>query len=348
MGYEARHGWTSLMAIVEIDRLRVEFPAGRCARVAVNDVSLAINQGETMAIVGESGSGKSVLALSMMAMVPDAGRVTGGSVRYQGTDLLAADTRTLRRIRGGQIAMIFQEPMKSLNPVLSIGRQLTDPIRFHRDMGKAEALRIAASSLADVGFTQPLETVRQFPHQLSGGMQQRVMIAMALSCGAELIIADEPTTALDVITQREVLNLLASLTRQRGMALVMISHDLGVVARYADRVSVMYAGKIVESASARELYRSPRHPYTRGLLGSALRADTEGRQLNPIMGSPPDLLALPPGCAFAPRCPVVLPRCQDQVPELVSAPSDGAWPVACWRDVELSLGTPRPVTGGAT
>jgi oligopeptide/dipeptide ABC transporter ATP-binding protein len=258
-----------------------------------------------------------------------AGRVVGGQVLFQGRDLLVLDEESMRHIRGREIAMVFQEPMTSLNPVLSIGRQLTEPLEIHLGMPPEQARQRAVGLLATVGIPDPERRLTQYPHQFSGGMRQRMMIAMALACNPALVLADEPTTALDVTIQAQILELMRDLSRERGIALVLITHNLGVVARYAARVNVMYAGKIVEQGSARDVYADPRHPYTMGLLQSVPRLDVPRKaKLHPIDGQPPDLTHLPGGCAFAPRCQYAVARCQLEVPPLMPVAADHV--SACW------------------
>ncbi|MBX3706944.1 MAG: ABC transporter ATP-binding protein [Pseudomonadales bacterium] len=306
--------------LLEIEDLSVAFRTERGLVRAVDGANLTLRAGETLALVGESGSGKSVTALSILGLLGDNARVERGRILFEGEDLLRLDRRALRGIRGHRISMIFQEPMSSLNPVLTIGRQVAEPIRLHQGRSWPEALDQAAELLARVAIPDPRERLAQYPHHFSGGMRQRVMIAMALACQPRLIIADEPTTALDVTVQAQILELLKTLTRETGAALLLITHDLGVVARYAERVAVMYAGRIVESASARALYGTPRHPYTEGLMASVPSLTGEPRaRLLTISGQPPDLADLPPGCAFAPRCPHVHELCRGTVPALQPA-----------------------------
>jgi oligopeptide/dipeptide ABC transporter ATP-binding protein len=304
--------------ILEVEDLVVDFhvPGGRVQ--AVNGISYSVSAGEIVAIVGESGSGKSVSALAVLGLVPQPpGRVSAGHVRFRGTDLTQLSGEAIRAIRGRHIAMIFQEPMTSLNPVLSIGRQLTEAMRLHLKLSAADAAGRAVELIRTVGISDPERRLKQFPHQLSGGMRQRIMIAMALSCKPELIIADEPTTALDVTIQAQILSLIEDLCRQLGVALIIITHNLGVVARYASRVNVMYAGRIVESGPAGAIYHQPGHPYTIGLLNSVPRIDRpRGTPLEPIPGMPPDLADMGPGCAFAPRCRFAVNRCRDEQPPL--------------------------------
>jgi oligopeptide/dipeptide ABC transporter ATP-binding protein len=298
---------------------------------AVDGVSWDVEEGETVALVGESGCGKSVTALSIMRLVAlPAGRIVGGQILFKGRDLLTLNEEEMRRVRGREIGMIFQEPMTSLNPVLTIGRQLTEGLEIHLGMSQTDARRRATELLGMVGIPDPGRRLSQYPHQFSGGMRQRMMIAMALACDPALILADEPTTALDVTIQAQILELMKDLSRRLGVAMLIITHNLGVVARYADRVNVMYAGRIIERGTARELYGAPRHPYTLGLLRSVPRLDEPRRaRLAPIDGQPPDLTRLPPGCAFAPRCAFRVERCGAEVPPLV--PVNGAGHVsACW------------------
>ena len=297
---------------------------------AVDGVSFDVNAGETVALVGESGCGKSVTALSIMRLIPTPpGRIVGGQVLFDGRDLLTLDEDGMRRIRGKEIAMIFQEPMTSLNPVLTIGRQLTETLEVHMQMSRADADKRAVELLRLVGIPDAERRLSQYPHQFSGGMRQRVMIAIALSCNPKLILADEPTTALDVTIQAQILELMKDLSQRFGVAMIIITHNLGVVARYADRVSVMYAGKVVEQGTAEEIYHNPGHPYTLGLLRSVPRLDQPRKEkLSPIEGQPPDLVSLPPGCSFRPRCRFAIEKCADEAPPLIQV-GDGHLS-ACW------------------
>jgi oligopeptide/dipeptide ABC transporter ATP-binding protein len=328
---------------------------------AVDGVSWDVAQGETVALVGESGCGKSVSALSIMRLVAaPAGRIVGGRILFKGRDLLTLDEEAMRRVRGREIAMIFQEPMTSLNPVLTIGRQMTEGLETHLAMTPTAARTRAAELLSMVGIPDPARRLAQYPHQFSGGMRQRMMIAMALACEPSLVLADEPTTALDVTIQAQILELMKSLSRRLGVAMLMITHNLGIVARYADRVNVMYAGKIIERGTAREIYANPRHPYTLGLLRSVPRLDEPRRaRLDPIEGQPPDLSRLPGGCAFAPRCAFCVDRCVVETPPLrpIGASSHVS---ACWEAERVrgvrepaaertsSRGGPRPQGGPGT
>jgi len=290
--------------LLDVRGLTTRFRTERGELTAVDDVSFSLDAGQTLAIVGESGSGKSVTALSLMRLIPDPpGRITGGQILFEGQDLVKVPDAKMRAIRGDRIAMIFQEPMSSLNPALTVGMQVAEPVNIHRRKPWAEAFQVAKGLLSRVRIPDAEHRLQTYPHQYSGGMRQRTMIAMALACQPKLIIADEPTTALDVTVQAQILDLLKELTRETGAALILITHDLGVVARYADTVAVMYGGRIVEQAPAAQLYAQPRHPYTRGLLSCIPRLDGKaGERLVPITGQPPDLANLPPGCAFAPRC----------------------------------------------
>ena len=323
-----------MAALLEVRNLRTTFLTAAGAVRAVNGVSWDIEEGETVALVGESGCGKSVSALSVMRLVAEpAGRIEGGEILYRGRNLLQLGEDEMRAIRGREIAMIFQEPMTSLNPVLSIGRQLTEGLEIHMRMEPAAARSRALELLAMVGIPDGARRLGQYPHHFSGGMRQRMMIAMALACNPSLILADEPTTALDVTIQAQILELMRELSRRLRIAMLIITHNLGVVARYADRVNVMYAGRIIEQASAAELYANPRHPYTLGLLRSVPRLDEPRRaRLEPIDGQPPDLSRLPPGCAFAPRCTFRAERCA-QVPPLHDIGLKHA--SACWESEAL-------------
>jgi oligopeptide transport system ATP-binding protein len=305
--------------LLSVRDLSTRFRTERGLVRAVDGVSFDVAAGETLAIVGESGSGKSVTALSILRLIPDPpGRIENGEILFEGRDLLKLDDAGIQSIRGDRIAMIFQEPMSSLNPALTVGMQVAEPIVLHRKTPWPRALEQAADLLGKVRIPDGKSRLGSYPHQYSGGMRQRVMIAMALACRPRLIIADEPTTALDVTVQAQILALLKELTREASSAMILITHDLGVVARYADRVAVMYGGRIVETAPARALYRAPRHPYTRGLMASVPRLDGDtGRPLVPIEGQPPDLAALPTGCAFAARCKQATDRCRNERPPLV-------------------------------
>ncbi|HET6352312.1 MAG TPA: ABC transporter ATP-binding protein [Coriobacteriia bacterium] len=307
--------------LLEVSNLSTDFEMKKGTVHAVIDVSFHVNAGEVLAIVGESGSGKSVTSLSVMGLLQAPGRVVQGEVRYNGRNLVTAPKKEMRAIRGDQISMIFQEPMTSLNPVFTVENQLTESIRTHMKLSGAAARERAIEMLALVGIPSPEKRIKDFPHQMSGGMRQRVMIAMALSCNPQLLIADEPTTALDVTIQAQILALISDLREKIGMAVLLITHDLGVVAETADRVVVMYCGRVVEEATAEELFERPLHPYTLGLLRSipTMEDTDEDERLYMIPGMVPNPLNLPAGCAFADRCDRRMERCTREVPELYSA-----------------------------
>ncbi|MBW8055139.1 MAG: ABC transporter ATP-binding protein [Acidiferrobacterales bacterium] len=321
--------------LLEIEHLHTQFFTSAGVVEAVNDVSYDVAEGETLGLVGESGCGKSVSALSVLRLISwPPGRIVGGSIRFLGKDLLKLSDAEIRRVRGRQIAMVFQEPMTSLNPVLTIGLQITETLEHHLGMSDAQADARAVELLGMVGISDPERRLKQYPHHLSGGMRQRVMIALALSCEPKLIIADEPTTALDVTIQAQILELMKDLSKRLGVALIIITHNLGVVARYADRVNVMYAGKIVEEGTADQIYHNPHHPYTIGLLASVPRMDQHrGKRLVPIDGQPPDLTKLDNGCAYRPRCRWAIDRCANEIPPLEHV-GDGQ-KAACFRSHEL-------------
>lgn len=303
--------------LLAISNLSVTFATERGQVQALDGVSLSLNAGETLAVVGESGSGKSVTALSILGLLGDSGSVSDGSIEFDGEDLTKVSGQRLREIRGNQIAFIFQEPMSSLNPVLTIGTQVAEPIWLHHKKSWSEAFEQAGELLQRVAIPDAVKRLEDYPHQFSGGMRQRVMIAMALACQPKLIIADEPTTALDVTVQAQILSLLKNLTKEANSSLILITHDLGVVARYADKVAVMYGGRVVETAYARELYKNPHHPYTEGLMASIPKLDGDpGSRLYTIEGQPPDLSNLPSGCSFNPRCPHAQDKCTITKPKL--------------------------------
>ena len=319
--------------VLEVDRLSIAFVAGRARRRAVRDLSFAVARGETLALVGESGCGKSITALSLLGLVPPPGQIDGGRVRLEGRDLLGLREAELRRVRGARIAMIFQEPMTALNPVLTIGEQVMETILEHEKVSRRAARDRALALLERVHIPDAARRFTDHPHRLSGGMRQRVMIAMALALSPAVLVADEPTTALDVTIQAQILDLIDELKRENGTAIVLITHDLGVVAQHADRVLVMYAGRKVEERAAADLFARPLHPYTRGLIAARPRlAGGGGRvRLAEIPGTVPSLAAMPDGCAFAPRCPLAEAPCAVAVPPLV--PADGG-AVACLRPGE--------------
>ena len=305
------------MRILEIRDLVVRFGSGPVTIHAVNGVSFELEAGATLGLVGESGCGKSVTSLAIMRLLPPGGRIEGGEILFEGQDLLSLSEPAMRGLRGKDVAMVFQDPMSSLNPVLTIEEQVTETIRAHEEVSRKVARARAVELLSQVGLPDPVGALARYPHEFSGGMRQRVMIAIALALEPKLLIADEPTTALDVTIQAQVLDLMRRLTRETGTSLILITHDLGVVAGIADRVAVMYAGFIVEEGSASELFARPRHPYTVGLLRSLPRPDTRLEHLTPIEGSPPDQRRPPHGCPFAPRCGWRLDICWSEMPRLV-------------------------------
>ncbi len=320
--------------LLQVKDLRTWFYTEEGIVKAVDGVTYDVAEGETLALVGESGCGKSVSALSILRLIPiPPGRIVSGEVLYENEDLLKISEEEIRHIRGNKISMVFQEPMTSLNPVLTIGKQLTEAIELHLKLDKTAATLRAIQLLEMVGVAEAERRIADYPHQFSGGMRQRVMIAMALSCNPKLLIADEPTTALDVTIQAQVLEVMARLSREFGTSVIIITHNLGVVARYADRVNVMYAGKIIESSTAVNVYGDPRHPYTLGLLNSVPRLDQAmGEKLVPIEGLPPDLAQLPPGCSFYPRCVYRIDKCKEEFPPLQLVAENHY--AACWVDVK--------------
>jgi peptide/nickel transport system ATP-binding protein len=325
--------------LLEVDRLQTFFDTRQGVFKAVDGVGFSIAPAQTLAIVGESGCGKSVTALSLMRLVPDPpGRIVGGRVALAGVDLLRLDENAMRRIRGKDISMIFQEPMTSLNPVMTIGRQIAEVIQLHEGLGRAAARRKVIEMLRRVRIPEPEQRANEYPHQLSGGMRQRVMIAMALACDPKVLIADEPTTALDVTIQAQILDIIVELQRELGTAVILITHDLGVVAETAQRVIVMYAGRKVEEATVGELFARPLHPYTHGLMASIprlalMRGDRPQRRLAEIPGMVPALTNLPAGCVFAPRCAFAQDRCREQYPRYEEK-RPGHW-ASCWRSDAL-------------
>jgi oligopeptide transport system ATP-binding protein len=323
----------TMTALLQVNDLKTRFHTPEGTVYAVNGVSFHLNQGETLAVVGESGCGKSVTMLSVLRLIAiPPGEIASGSAIYVGRDLLSMKEEELEQVRGREISMVFQDPMTSLNPVLTIGRQITETLRVHLQMNPNQANEQAVGLLEAVGIPEPKSRLGDYPHQFSGGMRQRVMIAMALACNPSLLIADEPTTALDVTIQAQIVELVVNMREQLGMAVVWITHDLGVVAGLADRVVVMYAGFIVEEASVLDLYEDPRHPYTQALLAALPRADRRrDSRLKSIPGAPPNLLVRPTHCPFAPRCEFAQERCWEENPEL--APIAPGHTTACWIDV---------------
>lgn len=313
-----------MQPLLDIQNLKTVFDTAKGSIRAVDGVSLQLNAGETLGVVGESGCGKTMLALSIMRLIPANGRIAEGRILFDGVDLLELDEASIRRKRGGDMAMIFQEPMTSLNPVLRINDQIAEAIRLHQGVSARQALAMSVNLLREVGIPDPEKRAGDYPHQLSGGMRQRVMIAMAMSCNPRLLLADEPTTALDVTIQAQILNLISDLKEKNNMAVILITHDLGVVAETAQKVAVMYAGRVVETADARTLFSNPLHPYTRGLMASrpsGICVDKTGREgyLQTIPGTVPSLYDLPSGCRFSDRCGSVTEQCTASEPELLEA-----------------------------
>lgn len=316
------------MALLEINDLTTIIPTSQGTVHAVQGADLLLDKGQTVALVGESGSGKSMTARSVMGLIPSPGRISCGSIRLDGRELVGLSPEEMRKLRGNRIAMIFQEPMTSLNPVLRIGDQLMEPLLLHRKLDKGAAGKQALQLLKQVGIPSAEERIRDYPHQLSGGQRQRVMIAMALACDPEILIADEPTTALDVTIQAQVLELIDQLRQDKGLALLLITHDMGIVAQRADQVHVMYAGRIVESAATSELLEHPLHPYTKGLLASLPENAEPGTPLKTISGHPPQLTGEIPGCPFYNRCPEARPVCAATMP--AKREMDQGHLVRCW------------------
>jgi oligopeptide transport system ATP-binding protein len=319
-----------------VEELHVQFNTPEGTVYAVNGVSFDLAEGETLAVVGESGCGKSVTMMSILGLIPiPPGEITGGRACYLGRDLLKLPEKQLEQIRGREISMVFQDPMSSLNPVLSIERQMTESLRRHAGLDDKQAKVRAVELMGMVGIPDPANRIKSYPHQFSGGMRQRVMIAMMLACNPNILIADEPTTALDVTIQAQIVDLVLNMRDKLGMALIWITHDLGVVAGLADRVIVMYAGRIVEEADVDTLYESPRHPYTLSLLAALPRVDQRrDGHLKSIPGAPPNLFSLPSGCPFAPRCEFAIERCRQENPPLTAV--TGSHRVACWVDVRAT------------
>jgi len=317
------------MALLEIERLRVEFPTRRGVLLAVEDVSLSIDEGEVLGLVGESGAGKTLTGMAVIDLLEPPGRVAEGDIRLEGQSIVGLSPEAMRRVRGARIGAIFQDPLTSLNPLYTIGRQLTETIQTHTDLSLENARQRAISLLKEVGIPGADERFNAYPHEFSGGMRQRVVIALAICCNPRLIIADEPTTALDVSVQAQIINLLKKLCRDHGTAILLITHNMGVIAETADRVAVMYSGRIVEIGSLYEVIKFPRHPYTVGLMGSIPVIGEEKAELSHIPGAMPRLQEIPPGCAFHPRCSKVSDRCRRERPELMEVGKNGSR-AACW------------------
>jgi peptide/nickel transport system ATP-binding protein len=324
--------------LLEVTDLSTSFKTPRGLAVAVNNVSIVLERGKTLGIVGESGSGKSVLSRSIMGLLPKQNVVREGSVRFEGQEIATLSNSAMRAFWGTEMAMVFQDPMTSLNPVLKVGRQITESLHYHLDMDKKQASDTALALLKSVGIPEAERRLGEYPHQLSGGMRQRIVIAIALACGPKLLFADEPTTALDVTVQAQILNLLQQQQRERDMAMVLVTHDLGVVAGRSDEIAVMYAGQIVERAPTRTLFAQMRMPYTEGLLKSIPKLEQPSHSRMQIIGGrPPDLVSPPPGCKFAPRCPYAQEKCHVDEPPLVEAETPGHY-YKCWYPVGTASG----------
>ena len=323
------------MALLEVNNLRTSFFTDAGEVKAVDGVSFTLDHGKVLGIVGESGSGKSVTAYSIMQILAPTGRIVGGSVKLDGQELVGADEKVMRSVRGNRVSIIFQDPMTSLNPTYTVGHQLMEAILLHTKRNRREAKERALEMLRLVNVNEPEKRLRQYPYELSGGMRQRVMIAMALACEPDILIADEPTTALDVTIQAQILELMQDLQKRLGMAIIMITHDLGVVAQMCDEIVVMYAGSICEQGTADEIFYNPHHEYTKGLIRSIPTAANNGQRLQPITGTPIDLLNMPKGCPFAPRCEAALKICLEQRPERMVINSDHH--ATCWMNVKAAL-----------
>ena len=338
----------STRPLLQIDNLSTHYVSARGTRVvrAVDDVSLRIDAGETLGVVGESGSGKSTLALTILRLLPPAARIASGRMLFEGEDLLEKSDAEMRRVRGKRIAMILQDPMASLNPLFTIGDQVAEPIRVHEGASRATAWRRAFDLLKAVRIPSPQTRLSQHPHEMSGGMRQRIVGAIGISCGPRLLIADEPTTSLDLTIQAQYLNLLRELQQAHGLALIFITHNLGIVAKMCDQLAVMYAGHVVESGPVRQIFNAPAHPYTQALLNSIPRMRDNRQRLTAIDGQPPDLAALPPGCAFAPRCPTALDQCREAPPSQMTFGDQRT--VRCWvADTDSSSAENRGRRGAA-
>lgn len=323
------------MALLEVRNLRTSFFTDAGEVKAVNDISFNLDSGKVLGIVGESGSGKSVTAYSIMQILAPTGKIVGGSVKYNGEELIGASEKQMKRIRGNKISIIFQDPMTSMNPTITIGHQLQEAILLHTDRNREQAKARAIEMLRLANVNEPEKRVKQYPHELSGGMRQRAMIAMALACEPDILIADEPTTALDVTIQAQIIDLMRELQKELGMAIIMITHDLGVVAQMCDEVIVMYAGGICEQGTAEEIFYNPRHEYTKGLMRSIPTADSSGKKLKPITGTPIDLLNMPKGCPFAPRCEEALKICIHEKPYRMRI--NDMHQSSCWMSVKNAL-----------
>ena len=320
--------------LLELEDVRTHFQTPRGVVRAVDGVSLTLERGKALGIVGESGSGKTILSRSIMGLLPPRGTIRKGSIRFEGREIGGLSRRAMRDVWGKEMAMIFQDPMTSLNPLMKIGAQIAEPLRIHLDMNKALAWTTAERLMQDVRIPAPGRRLQQYPHEMSGGMRQRIMIAIAMACGPALLLADEPTTALDVTVQAQILDLLGEQRRERNMSLLLVTHDLGVVAGHTDDIGVMYGGKLVEMAPTGELFANMKMPYTEALLHSIPKlADKSHTRLNVISGRPPDLVNPPVGCRFSPRCPYVQERCRDEEPPLIATVEDPRHTYACWYPV---------------
>ena len=323
------------MALLEVNNLQTSFFTDAGEVKAVNDVSFSLDRGKVLGIVGESGSGKSVTAYSVLQILASTGKIVGGSVKLDGQELVGADEKVMKTVRGNKISIIFQDPMTSLNPTYTIGRQLMEPIMLHTNRNRKEAYDRAVEMIKLVNINEPEKRMKQYPFELSGGMRQRIMIAMALACEPDILIADEPTTALDVTIQAQILELMTNLQNELGMAIIMITHDLGVVAQMCDEIIVMYAGSICEQGTADEIFYNPCHEYTKGLLRSIPTADTKGHKLQPITGTPIDLLNMPKGCPFAPRCDNAMKICINHKAERMKINETHF--ASCWMNIKAGI-----------
>ena len=335
--------------LLEVENLSVMFDTPRGTVRSVDDISFTLSRGKTLGVVGESGSGKSVTSKAVMGLLPSKGRHLTGSIRYEGREISGLDSAGYRELWGTEMAMVFQDPMTSLNPVMKIGKQITESLQMNLQMDRQTARETAIGLLSAVKIPAPEKRINEYPGQLSGGMRQRVVIAVALACGPKLLFADEPTTALDVTVQAQILDLLAEQQSERFMAMVLVTHDLGVVAGRADEIAVMYAGRIVERAGTRSLFARMKHPNTEALLNSIPKlTDSSHTRLDAIGGAPPNLISPPAGCAFAPRCRYADAQCHEQRPDLVADPADPTHLVACFHPVDTAVATPPPYTGVVT
>lgn len=329
--------------LLQVENLSISFRTAAGKTQAVRDVSFSLEKGETLCIVGESGSGKSITSLALMGLLPNNGEITSGSINFEGEDLVGKTEEELRKIRGNKMSMIFQEPMTALNPVFTIGFQLQEPLRIHKNMSKKEASVKSVELLKAVGIPNPKEKLDQYPHELSGGMRQRVMIAMALACNPSLLIADEPTTALDVTIQAQILDIIDELKEKLAMGVIFVTHDMGVVAEIADKVMVMYAGEVVEVNDVESLFENPKHPYTRGLLEAIPNVDDPTHEMKIIPGSMPGIDEKIPGCRFHPRCPFALDICKEETPPIFHDELNDGF-ARCWLAKEMNTNDEPKIT----